>query len=69
MDYYLPESTSGVCEMLFTDALGRPVQTKRIHHKGNGRLNLDTTKLAVGQYQYTHIANGKVIATRKMVRE
>ncbi len=69
VDYYIPENTAGVSEVLFTDALGRPVQTVRITNKGNGRLNIDTANLAAGQYQYTLIVDGEIIATRKMIRE
>lgn len=69
VDYYIPEGTNGTSEMLFTDAQGRPVQTVRINSNGNGRLNIDTTSLAAGQYQYTLIVDGEIIATRKMIRE
>lgn len=69
VDYYIPTSEPGICEMLFTDATGRPVQTVRIGSKGNGRLNIDTTSLAAGQYQYTLIVDGNIIATRKIIRE
>ena len=69
VDYYIPTGHSGTAEMLFTDATGRPVQNVVITGKGNGRLNIDTATLAAGQYQYTLIVDGEIIATRKMIRE
>jgi len=69
VDYYIPTSHKGTAEMLFTDATGRPVQNVLITGKGNGRLNIDTATLAAGQYQYTLIVDGEIIATRKMIRE
>ena len=38
-----------------------------LNTKGKGNINVDTSTLAAGAYQYTLYVNGKLIDTKQMV--
>jgi len=69
INIYLPQNITAVVEVLFTDALGQPVQIAEVTERGNVQLNINTVNLSSGTYQYTLIIDGIVEATRKMVRK
>jgi hypothetical protein len=64
--YYLPQNT-GNAIINITDVNGRLVKTVPVTTQGNGQLTLDGGQLTSGIYQYSLIANGKLLDTKKMV--
>ncbi|HEY6978473.1 MAG TPA: tail fiber domain-containing protein [Chitinophagaceae bacterium] len=64
--YYLPQNTSNAI-INITDANGRLIKTVPVTIQGNGQLTLDGGQLTSGIYQYSLIANGKLLDTKKMV--
>jgi hypothetical protein len=64
--YFVPENANA--QIIFNDNFGNQIQTYNITENGIGQLNVDATKLASGIYTYSLIINGKVIDTKKMIR-
>ena len=64
--YYLPQNT-GNAIINITDMNGRIIKTIPVTAKGNGQLTLEGGQLTTGIYQYSLIANGKLVDTKKMV--
>ena len=64
--YYLPQNT-GNAVINISDTNGRVVKTIPVTVKGNGQLTLEGGQLAAGIYQYSLIANSKLLDTKKMV--
>ena len=61
--YSLPEGT-GRAQLLLTDALGRTVKTVQLN--SSGVVNLDVSSLSSGVYNYSLVADGKTLQTKKM---
>lgn len=66
IDYYLPTSVMNA-EMIFSDMLGRVINRAKLM-PGYGTVAVDTQGLPSGTYTYSLIADGKVIDTKKMIR-
>jgi regulator of replication initiation timing len=64
--YYLPQN-AGSAIINITDVNGRLIKTVPVTTQGNGQLTLDGGQLTSGIYQYSLIANGKLVDTKKMV--
>ena len=64
--YYLPQNT-GNAIINITDINGRLIKTVPVTTQGNGQLTLDGGQLTSGIYQYSLMANGKLLDTKKMV--
>jgi len=64
--YYLPQNT-GNAAINITDMSGRIIKTIPVTAKGNGQFTLEGGQLTTGIYQYSLIANGKLLDTKKMV--
>jgi len=64
--YYLPQNT-GSASINITDVNGRVIKTIPVTTQGNGELTLQGEQLTAGVYQYSLIANGKLLDTKKMV--
>ncbi|MEO8088406.1 MAG: tail fiber domain-containing protein [Bacteroidota bacterium] len=56
-------------QILFYDNNGTVLRTVVINEKGKGELNVYAPDLSSGIYTYTLIADGKVIETKKMVKQ
>lgn len=65
--YYIP-AESGTAQIIFTDELGRTVNTVEIISKGKGQLTILTSQLEDGIYNYSLVIDGELISTRKMVK-
>lgn len=65
--YYIPGNSTSA-QLIFMDEYGRVINEMEIREKGNGRTEVNSADLAAGVYSYSLIINGKVIATRKMVK-
>jgi len=63
--YFLPQNV-GNAIIKITNAEGQVLKTFSIT-SGNGEITLQAAQLKAGTYQYSLIADGKLIATRKMV--
>lgn len=66
ISYQLPQN-SKTASMKITDATGQLVKMIALPSKGNGQINIDAAQLASGVYQYTLIADGKIIDSKKMM--
>jgi hypothetical protein len=68
INYYLPDNT-GKAQILFYNAGGKLIQSAEIIQKGKGTLNVFANDLSNGIYTYTLVVDGKVIETKKMVKQ
>jgi hypothetical protein len=66
--YNIPQNT-GFAQILFYDINGRQIKAVDITAKGKGQLNVYANDLTNGMYSYTLIADGKIIDTKKMVKQ
>ena len=65
ISYYLPEGQNG--QIVIVDIKGQVVKEIAIQ-SGFGTLEIGQQELAAGQYSYSLISNGLVLATKKMVK-
>ena len=56
-------------QLLFYDMNGRIIKQVEINERGNGKLTVYGENLQKGIYTYSLIADGKLIATKKMVKQ
>ena len=68
IDYNIP-SYVGKAEIYFYDARGILVNSVSIPARGAGHLNVYAADLSTGIYSYSLIADGKVVSTKKMMKE
>lgn len=66
--YNIPENT-GFAQLLFYDVNGRQIKSVDITTKGAGQLNVYANDLTNGMYSYTLIVDGKIIDTKRMVKQ
>jgi hypothetical protein len=67
INYYLPDGT-GKAQLLFYNAQGRLIQSTDLIQKGKGTVNVFASDLSNGVYTYTLVVDGKIIETKKMVK-
>ncbi|MBW6481680.1 MAG: tail fiber domain-containing protein [Vicingaceae bacterium] len=68
INYVLPDDVMNA-KMLFYDMNGRIINEVNINERGNGTLTVYGENLEKGIYTYSLIADGKLIATKKMVKK
>jgi hypothetical protein len=68
ISYFLPETVKRA-QMLFYNAQGRLIQSVELAEKGKGQLNVFASDLTNGIYTYSLVADGKVMETRKMIKQ
>ncbi|MBW6484487.1 MAG: T9SS type A sorting domain-containing protein [Vicingaceae bacterium] len=68
INYVLPDDVMNA-KMLFYDMNGRIINEVTINERGNGTLTVYGENLEKGIYTYSLIADGKLIATKKMVKK
>lgn len=66
--YNVPTSVNKA-QLLFFNATGQVIQTVDIKTRGKGKVNVFASDLSSGLYHYTLVADGKVVDSKKMVRE
>lgn len=66
--YNIPQNT-GFAQLLFYDMNGRQIKAVDITTKGKGQLNVFANDLTNGIYSYTLIVDGRIIDTKKMVKQ
>lgn len=68
INYFLPDNT-GKAQMLFYNAGGKLIKSVELTERGQGQLNVFAEDLTNGMYTYTLVVDGKVMATKKMVKQ
>jgi Chaperone of endosialidase/Secretion system C-terminal sorting domain len=68
INYTLPEEVKEA-QLLFYDLNGRIIKQVNITERGDGKLTVYGENLKNGIYTYSLIADGKLIATKKMVKQ
>ena len=68
INYYLPDNTKKA-QLLFYNSQGRLIQSTDLVQKGKGTVNVFASDLSNGIYTYTLVVDGKVIETKKMVKQ
>ena len=66
--YFIPEITAGNAYVGFYDMYGKEIQKLEIKEKGFGKIEANTENLAAGIYSFSIVVDGKVIDTKKMIR-
>ncbi|MBK9638234.1 MAG: T9SS type A sorting domain-containing protein [Bacteroidetes bacterium] len=56
-------------KIIFTSTTGAIINTAIINERGAGELEVYSSELSKGLYHYTLVCDGKVIATKKMVKQ
>jgi len=62
----IPEGITTVA-VFFYDMSGKQIDKRIITERGQSQLSVTSSELTEGMYLYSLIADGKVIATRKMI--
>ncbi len=68
INYSLPDNT-GKAQMLFYNSDGKLIQSVELNQKGQGQLNVFASDLSSGIYTYTLVVDGKIVETKKMVKQ
>ncbi|HRG02393.1 MAG TPA: tail fiber domain-containing protein [Bacteroidia bacterium] len=66
--YNVPTSVEKA-QLIFFNANGQVIQTVDIKTRGKGKVNVFASDLSSGLYHYTLVVDGKVVDSKKMVRE
>jgi hypothetical protein len=67
ISYSIPESVKNA-DILFYDSNGKLINTVSIKERGSSQLNVFANDLSTGIYTYTLVADGQIVATKKMVK-
>jgi hypothetical protein len=65
--YFVPANADA--QVVFYDEFGSQLKTFKIAENGTGQLNIDSSNLSSGIYSYSLIVNGKVVDTKKMIKQ
>lgn len=66
--YFVPEKTAQAI-IVFNDEFGNEIKTLELPNKGmKAELNISTSNLAAGIYSYSLVVDGKITATKNMVK-
>jgi len=66
INYYLPKAAQSA-QLRITDTNGQVLKILELQNTGDGQVNISTSDLPSGKYQYTLFIDGKVFATKQMV--
>jgi hypothetical protein len=66
--FSLPENIQKA-NILFYDSNGKMINNVDIKERGNSQLNVFANDLSTGIYTYTLVADGQIVATKKMVKQ
>jgi trimeric autotransporter adhesin len=66
--YNVPQ-TFNTAQVLFYDAMGKLIKTVDVKTAGKGQLNVFANDLTSGIYSYTLVIDGKIIDTKKMMKQ
>ncbi|HWY37237.1 MAG TPA: T9SS type A sorting domain-containing protein, partial [Bacteroidia bacterium] len=68
ISYNIPQNFSAA-QILFYDNNGLLIKSVDIKTAGKGQLNVFANDLTNGVYSYTLVVDGKIIATKRMIRQ
>jgi hypothetical protein len=68
INFSIPASVAKA-QMHFYDGNGRLIQTLEIAERGLGAVTVFGSDLSSGTYTYTLVADGAVVATKKMMKQ
>ncbi|MGQ0827312.1 MAG: tail fiber domain-containing protein [Bacteroidota bacterium] len=68
INYFLPDNT-GKAQLLFYNNDGKLIQSVDLTQKGQGQLNVFANDLSNGVYTYTLIVDGKIVESKKMIKQ
>jgi hypothetical protein len=68
ISYSIPESVQKA-NILFYDSNGKMINNVEIKERGNSQLNVFANDLSTGIYTYSLVADGQIVATKKMVKQ
>ena len=68
ISYSIPATTTSA-QILFYNTNGTMIKNVPISATGQGQINVYANDLSNGIYSYTLIVDGKIIATKKMVKQ
>jgi hypothetical protein len=66
--YFIPKNATGSAFVIFFDVYGQEIKRTEITTKGFGNINVNAENLLSGVYSYSLHIDGKVIDTKKMVK-
>jgi trimeric autotransporter adhesin len=65
--YFVPDNTDA--KIIFYDMFGNLLKSFNITENGNGHLNIDAINLSAGAYAYSLSIRGKIVDTKKMIKQ
>ncbi len=68
ISYSIPE-TVGEAQIVFYNAQGKQIKSVDIQERGEGRINVYANDLSTGIYTYSLVVDGKIAATKKMMKQ
>ncbi|MBL0329375.1 MAG: tail fiber domain-containing protein [Bacteroidetes bacterium] len=68
INYFLPDNVVKA-QMLFYNVSGKLIQSVDLNERGKGSLNVFASDLSNGIYTYTLVVDGKIVETKKMVKQ
>lgn len=68
ISYFLPEDVNRA-QMFFYNAQGRLIRSTELNERGKGALNVFASDLSNGIYTYTLVVDGKIVETKRMVKQ
>ena len=66
--YFIPENMQIEGYIVFYDSFGNEIKKVEIKETGAGKIEANAQNLAAGIYSYSLIVNGKVVDTKKMMK-
>ena len=66
--YFIPENMQIEAYMVFYDSYGNEIKKVEVKETGAGKIEANAQNLAAGIYSYSLIVNGKVVDTKKMMK-
>jgi len=66
--YFIPENMQIEAYLMFYDNYGNEIKKVEVKETGAGKIEANAQNLAAGIYSYSLIVNGKVVDTKKMMK-
>lgn len=66
--FSIPETISKA-QIIFHDAMGALIKSVDIRERGNGQINVYANDLSAGTYTYSLIVDGRIVATKRMMKK
>ena len=68
ISFSIPETVKKA-QIHFYDVNGKLINSVEIQERGLGQLNVFANDLSTGMYSYTLVADGQIVATKKMMKQ